>query len=35
VYDPVAAVAFGDGETRCSKVRSDEVPDGPSCGAKQ
>ena len=25
VYDPVAAVAVGDGETHCSKVRSDEV----------
>ena len=25
----------GDGETLCSKVRSDEVQDGPSCGAKQ
>ena len=34
VHDPVAAVAFGDGETHCSKVRSDEVQDGPSCGAK-
>src|SRR6476660_5006842 len=27
-------VACGDGETHCSKVRSDEVQDGPSCGAK-
>ena len=35
VYDPVAAVAFGDGETHCSKVRLDEVPDGARCGAKQ
>ena len=35
VHDPVAAVAAGDGETHCSKVRSDEVQDGPSCGAKQ
>ena len=35
VYDPVAAVACGDGETHYSKVRSDEVQDGPSCGAKQ
>ncbi|HEX5550483.1 MAG TPA: hypothetical protein VFX36_06605, partial [Nitrospira sp.] len=26
----VAAVAAGDGETLCSKVRSDEVQDGPS-----
>jgi len=34
VYDPVAAVAFGDGETHCSKVRSDEIQDGTSCGAK-
>ena len=25
----------GDGETHCSKVRSDNVQDGPSCGAKQ
>ena len=25
VHDPVAAVAFGDGETQCSKVRSDKV----------
>jgi len=32
---PVAAVASGDGETHCLKVRSDEVQDGPSCGAKQ
>ena len=31
---PVAAVAYGDGETHCSRVRSDEVRDGPSCGAK-
>jgi hypothetical protein len=35
VHDPVAAVAVSDGETHCSKVRSDEVQDGPSCGAKQ
>ena len=28
------AIAFGDGETRCSKVRSDQVQNGPSCGAK-
>ena len=35
VQGPVAAVACGDGETHCSKVRSDEVQDGPSCGAKQ
>src|SRR6476646_11230735 len=27
-------VAYADGETHCSKVRSDEVQDGPSCGAK-
>ena len=30
----IAAVAFGDGETHCSTVRSDKVQDGPSCGAK-
>ena len=32
---PVVEVAAGDGETHCSKVRSDIVRDGPSCGAKQ
>ena len=31
----VATVAAGDGETPCSKVRSDEVKDGASCGAKK
>jgi hypothetical protein len=30
VHDPVAAVAVGDGETHCSKVRSDEVQNGSS-----
>ena len=30
-----ALIPGGDGETHCSKVRSDEVQDGPSCGAKQ
>ncbi len=30
VQSPVAAVAEGDGETFCSKVRSDKVKDGPS-----
>ena len=35
VQGPVAAVALCDGETLCSKVRSDEVQDGTSCGAKQ
>ena len=34
VQGPVAAVAAGDGE-HCPKVRSDEVQDGSSCGAKQ
>lgn len=28
------AVAPSDGETHCSKFRSDEVQDGASCGAK-
>ena len=34
VQGPVAAVAAGDGE-HCPKIRSDEVQDGTSCGAKQ
>ena len=29
-----APLPGGDGEAHCSKVRSDEVQDGPSCGAK-
>ena len=32
---PYPGGRLGDGETHCSKVRSDEVQDGPSCGAKQ
>src|SRR5678809_898837 len=34
VQGPIAAVAAGDGE-HCSRVRSDKVQDGTSCGAKQ
>jgi hypothetical protein len=30
VHDPAAAVAYSDGETQCSKVRSDAVRDGSS-----
>ena len=30
MHDPVVVVAISDGETQCSKVRSDEVLDGPS-----
>src|SRR6476646_616478 len=35
VYPGRAIFPGGDGETHCSKVRSDEVRDGTSCGAKQ
>ncbi len=32
---PLLRWIFIDGETHCSMVRSDEVQNGPSCGAKQ
>jgi hypothetical protein len=35
MHGSFAAVAAGDGETHCSKFRSDEVQNGTSCGAKQ
>ena len=34
VHGPIAAVALGDGETHCSKVRSDDVRTDQVGGAK-